>query len=352
MGHAEIFEQLRREILAGKFDDAPRFPSEMTLARRFGVSRPTMSRVLLDMKREGLVVTRKGAPSMLTRFARNATGTLGIVVPGVCYAEIFSPIVEELRRVAAHGGWRVLTEAIRSDKPTVRAREARRIAYLFAKERVSGVFFQPIEFVADYTAASRAVLAHFDKYGIPVLLLDYDIVPSPERSSYDLVGIDNVSAGLAIGRHLVRAGAKKICFLQRPGAAPTVTDRLRGVALAVLEAGLPWSHRHNVLRCEPEDRRRVSRFLTVERPDALVSGNDVAAATLKGTLEAVKKGAGVRLAGFDDVAVAAQLGLTTCRQPLDDLAHVAYQTLLQRIKAPHLPPRTILLPAPLVVRDA
>ena len=91
MGHVEIFEQLRREILAGKFDDAPRFPSETALARRFGVSRPTMSRVMLDMKREGLVVTRKGAPAMLTRFARNATGALGIVVPGVCYAEIFSP---------------------------------------------------------------------------------------------------------------------------------------------------------------------------------------------------------------------------------------------------------------------
>lgn len=350
MGHAEIFEQLRREILAGKFDDAPTFPSETTLARRFGVSRPTMSRVMLDMKREGLVVTRKGAPAVLTRFARNATGTLGIVVPGVCYAEIFSPIVQELRRVAARGGWRVLTEAIQSDKPTVRAREARRIAYLFAKERVSGVFFQPMEFVADYTAASRAVLAHFDKYEIPVLLLDYDIVPSPDRSAYDLVGIDNVSAGLAIGRHLVQTGAKNICFLQRPGAAPTVTDRLRGVALAAMEAGLPWTHRQNVLRCEPEDRRRVSRFLTRARPDALVSGNDVAAARLKGTLESLKKAAGIRLAGFDDVAVAAQIGLTTCRQPLADLAHVAFQTLLQRIKSPRLPPRTIRLPAPLIVR--
>ena len=350
LGHQEIFEQMRREILAGKFDDENRLPSETALARRFGVSRPTMSRVMLDMKREGLVVTRKGAPSMLTRFARNATGTLGIVVPGVCYAEIFAPIVQELRRVAAHGGWRILTETIQSDKPTERACEARRIAYLFAKERVSGVFFQPMEFVDDYTSASRAVLAHFDKYGIPVLLLDYDIVPSPDRSGYDLVGIDNVSAGLAIGRHLVLAGAKKICFLQRPGAAPTVTERLRGVALATVEAGLPWSHRHNILRCEPEDRRRVSRFVTIEHPNAIVSGNDIAAAKLKGTLEAVKKASGIRLAGFDDVSVAAQIGLTTCRQPLDDLAHVAFQTLLQRIKSPILPPRTILLHAPLVVR--
>ena len=71
---------------------------------------------------------------------------------------------------------------------------------------------------------------------------------------------------------------------------------------------------------------------------------------LKETLAAIKKGENIRLAGFDDVAVAAQLNLMTCRQPLGDLAHVAFQTLLQRIRSPRLPPRTILLPAPLVAR--
>ena len=350
LGHQDIFEQMRREILAGKFDSEDKLPSETALARRFGVSRPTMSRVMLDLKRGGLVMTRKGAPTMLTRFARNATGSLGIVVPGECYAEIFTPIVKELKRMAERNGWRVLMEAIKSDKPTVRAREARRIAYLFAKERVSGVFFQPMEFVRDYTSASRDVLYHFDKYEVPVVLLDYDIVPSPERSNYDLVGIDNVAAGLSVGRCLIKKGAKKLCFLQRPGAAPTVTDRRRGVALAALEANLPWSQKHNVLRCEPENRRAVSRFVTVERPDAIVSGNDIAAAKLKKTLAAIKKEGNIRLAGFDDVSVAAQMGLTTCRQPLNDLAHVAFRTLLQRIKSPLLPPRTILLSAPLIAR--
>ena len=349
-GHQEIFERMRRDILAGKYDGESKLPSELALARQFGVSRPTMSRVMLDLKREGLIMTRRGAPTMLTRYARNATGALGIVVPGECYAEIFSPIVKELKRVAERNGWRVLTESIKSDKPTVRAREARRIAYLYAKERVSGVFFQPMEFVKDYTSASREVLSHFDRYEIPVLLLDYDVVLSPERSTYDLVGIDNIAAGLSIGRILIREGAKKVCFLQRPNSAPTVTDRLRGVALAALEAGLPWSKKQNVLRCEPENRRAVSRFVSAERPDAIVSGNDVAAAKLMDTLSAIGKGGNIRLAGFDDVAVAARLNLTTCRQPLGDLAHVAFQTLLQRIKSPRLPPRTILLSAPLVAR--
>ena len=54
-GHKEIFEALRREILAGKYESDRRLPSEVALSQRFGVSRPTISRVTLDLKREGLV---------------------------------------------------------------------------------------------------------------------------------------------------------------------------------------------------------------------------------------------------------------------------------------------------------
>ena len=95
-GHKEVFDTLRREILAGKYDADKRLPSEMTLARRFGVSRPTVSRVTLDLKREGLVATRKGAPTTITRYALNATGVLGLVVPGEGYAEIFKPLERRL----------------------------------------------------------------------------------------------------------------------------------------------------------------------------------------------------------------------------------------------------------------
>ena len=92
VGHGEIFEIIRREILSGKFDETRKLPSESSLAMRFNVSRPTISRVTLDLKREGLIITHRGAPTTLSRFALNATGRLGIVVPGECYAEIFKPI--------------------------------------------------------------------------------------------------------------------------------------------------------------------------------------------------------------------------------------------------------------------
>jgi len=350
-GHAEVFEALRREILAGKYDVDRRLPSETALSRRFGVSRPTVSRATLDLRREGLITTRKGAASIITRFAQNATGALGLVVPGENYAEIFRPLDRRLAHLADRAGWDLIRGEIKGTDPKVRAREARRLAYQFAKERVCGVFFQPIEFLKDSAKASADIVRYFENAGIAVVLLDYDIAQPPERSRYDVVGIDNFAAGLAIGRHLVCTGAKRTAFLHRPNAAPTVTNRMRGVAAATVESGGTWSLKGNVLFAEPDNRRAVSRFLKNGLPDAFVAGNDVAAAALGETLARIGGGAEkIRLAGFDDVEVAAKLGLTTVRQPLDAIAEVAMQTLVSRIKTPDLPPRTILLDAELVVR--
>lgn len=350
-GHKEVFEALRREILAGKYDADRRLPSEMALSRRFGVSRPTVSRATLDLRREGLIVTRKGAASTITRFAQNATGALGLVVPGENYAEIFKPLDRRLEHLADRSGWDLIRGEIKGSDPKVRAREARRLAYRFANERVCGVFFQPIEFLENSAKASEEVVRNFEEAGIAVVLLDYDIALPPDRSRYDVVGIDNLAAGLAIGRHLVRTGAKRIAFLHRPNAAPTVTNRMRGVASAVVEGGGSWSLTDNVLFAEPENRRAMARFLKRGLPDAIVAGNDVAAAALGETLSNIGGGAEkIRLVGFDDVEVAAKLGLTTMRQPLDAIAEVAMQTLVSRIKSPGLPPRTILLDAELVVR--
>ena len=350
-GHKEIFDALRREILAGKYDASKRLPSEMELSRRFGVSRPTISRVTLDLKREGLIVTRKGAPSVITRFALNATGALGFVVPGESYAEIFSPLEERLGKLAERLGWDLIPGEVKSSDPKVRAREVRRLAYKFSKEHVAGVFFQPLEFLKDASRASEEAVRYFDEAGIAVVLLDYDIVPPPERSRYDVVGIDNMAAGLAVGRHLIAAGARRICFLHRPNAAPTVTNRMRGVAAAVVESGGTWTLDDNVLFAEPGNRRAIAKFLRKGIPDAIVAGNDVAAIALRETLDGIGGGAKrVRLAGFDDVAVAEAHGLTTVRQPLDAIAEAALQALVSRIKIPDMPPRTILLNAELVVR--
>ena len=62
--YRKIFEQLREEILSGRFAATERFPSEEQLVRRFRVSRNTVRSALEDLKRAGIIETRNGAKSV------------------------------------------------------------------------------------------------------------------------------------------------------------------------------------------------------------------------------------------------------------------------------------------------
>src|SRR5207244_13140428 len=97
-----------------------------------------------------------------------------------------------------------------------------------------GSFFATLERTPQKDTINRTLVEIFDKAGIPVILLDRDLVAYPERSHYDLVGIDNRRAGYAITAHLLRSGCRRIVFIGRPGSAPTVDARIAGYREAIL----------------------------------------------------------------------------------------------------------------------
>ena len=58
---------LTREILGGKFVPLGAFPSERALAQRFGVARQTVRNAMRELIRRGLVYSRQGQGTFLTR---------------------------------------------------------------------------------------------------------------------------------------------------------------------------------------------------------------------------------------------------------------------------------------------
>ena len=108
---------------------------------------------------------------------------------------------------------------------------------------------------------------------------------------------------------------------------------------------------------EPDDVAALRPvFASRGRPDAVICESDYVTAILRNTLDrfGLSVPRQVMLAGFDDVrcAMTTSPPLTTIRQPCSEIADVAYLTLLDRIRDSRLPPRRILLPAPLVVRES
>jgi LacI family transcriptional regulator len=202
------------------------------------------------------------------------------------------------------------------------------------------------------------VLGMFDRKKIPVVLLDCDIVPFPQRSGYDVVGVNDLEAGARIANHLLSVGAKNIYFLIGKLYPTTFASRLAGAQFALQLAGMKVSKGGDVLYAEADDLKSLKRYLKRQKspPDAFICSNDVIAAVFKQTLEAagLRVPQDVMLTGFADLPVASLMSpkLTTVHQNREQMARAAFDRLMARIANPDLPPCDIFLPSQLVVRDS
>lgn len=349
VSYLQIAKALRDEIRNGAYADSGTFPSLTKIMNRFGVSRPSAVRSVAELKRLGLVGARKGAGTFVLAKSR----TIGLALPGTADSDFFAAVMDGLIYNCRKYGFDMIAGDVFAVDHDRRDRQAEKLAHHFAAKNVAGVVMQPVGFSENADRINGIISGILDKAGIPVVLIDYDIVPSPERSRYDLVAIDNFNAGRKIASHLLGVGARRICCLLRPLCADSVHVRFAGVDSEVRRSrGRPV----NIIVAEPYDDKKIAAALEELRPDAIVCSNDIAAGMLAKTLRRLKVRVprDVMLAGFDDVEEAAKMKppLTSMRQPCFELASMAFRTLVERMANPGLPPRKLLLDTTLVVRES
>jgi DNA-binding LacI/PurR family transcriptional regulator len=188
--------------------------------------------------------------------------------------------------------------------------------------------------------------------GIPIVLLDRCFEAYPERSNFDLVGIDNHRAGYMLTRHLLQAGAQRIIFVMRPNSASTVDARAAGYrdALYAFQNGASG----NVVSGDFEDVTLVKQVLDRFKPDGVVCASDATAARLMQALISlgVRIPADIKMVGVDDVRYANFLPtpLTTIRQDCNAIGAAAMAAMLDRIQSPNQAVRDVLVTFDLVVR--
>lgn len=347
--HERIRQTLADAITSGRYEPGQRLPSESELVRQFGASRPTVNKALRELQLSGVIERRAGSGSYVRAEARGYT--FGLLIPELGRTEIFEPICRGMAE-AQHGSRHVLLWGSSLGDSANVEEQASLACQQLVDQKVSGVFFAPLELTPEKDAINRRVADVFAKAGIPLVLLDRDLVPYPERSQYDLVGIDNRRAGYVITEHLLTRGCRRLAFLGRPRSAPTVDIRIIGYKEAMTAAGLEGP----VCRIEPDDKDEVGRIMDRLRPDGFVCANDFTAAQLLKTLDGlgIKVPDQVRMAGVDDVKYASLLSvpLTTIHQPCADIGAMAISAMQERLRNPTLPARDILLNFHLVMRDS
>ena len=350
--YIDIVDRLREEIRAGRYGSRGAFPSETQLLRRFGTSRQTVVRALDVLRKEGLIIRHKGAGTFLSAAGKRATGRIGLIVHGSDYCEIFAPIAKRISVLCQERGYSLLFGDVSSQCTAKRIRKVVDLADRFVEEGVDGVIFQPIELVPNAVEVNREVMTRFDRAGVPVALLDSDIVPGPERSGYDLVSVNHFEVGRRLATHLRAVGARRVVYLTQRDRAPCVQARQLGVKTGCEGMEVPGT----AFVGEPEDEKAIRRLLKRYRPDAIACYNDRQAALLMQTLSKVGRRVpeDVMVAGFDDVQVAKLTvpQLTTMHQPCDEIATATIGLLMDRIRNQAIPPRAVVIDAPLVVRKS
>lgn len=363
--HREVSRTLATEILGGKFGKAGRLPSELQLAERFKVSRPTIGRALLALQDEGLIERRAGSGTYVAdaggaapRRQNPGMRQLGMLIPNLRHTEIFETICGELAnlaRVHDFGLWWGDQGVHRSfTEPKMSVADAEELCERFIETGPAGVFAVPFEHQADRDEANLRILTRLRQAGIPIVLIDRDAVGFPRRSDFDLVGVDNFSGGYRLAAHLIKLGVKRLVYVTKPYTASTVDLRIAGAQSAMSASGIEIP-RDFVRVGDPTDQKFVRTITQSGRIEAVLCTSDHIAAQLLQTLNRlrVKVPDDLRLVGFDDVRFANLLTipLTTMSQPCRDIALTAFNCMLDRIANPSLPPRNIMLTPQMVVRE-
>jgi DNA-binding LacI/PurR family transcriptional regulator len=358
MRYEELFTELQQQLAQGVWKPGDRLPAEREFAEKYQVSRPTISKALGRLKDMGLLTRSVGAGTFVAHHAPLPPApikTLGLFVPGLGKGEIFEPICARIAELSHEFDFDLTWGSVPADQEDGdHHARLRQTAQRFIDNRVDGVFFQPIERELGSANKNLAIAAMFENARIPLVLMDSDYLPYPQRSGHDLVGIDNVQAAWSLCEHFLSLGSRRVDFLWQPNTAGTFAMRLIGYREALLRAGIEPS-RSFEHEGDPTDLEFLKGLLQAGIRD-LICVNDETAALCMRSLDQL--GARVpkdlRIAGFDDVKYAqlARVPLTTVRQPCRALGDVALRTMIERIANPWMAPRTITVAATLCVRES
>ena len=354
--YRQVFENLSREILSGKYQPGQKFPSEAALVQQFRTSRITIGRALRELVERGLVERFAGSGTYVRQRRAAGDGLLfGLLIPDLGETEIFEPICKGIAG-APQSSRHALLWGHHDPAHSAPAEQALALCDQFIRRKVSGVFFAPLEMAAQAHETNLTILSRLEKARIPIVLLDRCVLPYPQRSRHDLVGIDNRRAAYMATEHLLRLGAPPVWFLAHSGGAPTVEARAAGFREALFGNGADRK-RGRVYRVEAVTEESILPLLKhTSRGDGFVCVNDRTAGQLMRILLAAghRIPQDIRIVGIDDVEYASLLPvpLTTVHQPCREIGEAAMAAMLSRIERPGMLVRDILIDCRLVVRES
>jgi LacI family transcriptional regulator len=253
--------------------------------------------------------------------SRQRTEAIGLLLPDL-FGEFFSEVIRGADQTAQQYRHHLMVSSSHNSRGEIEA------AVRMMRGRVDGLLIMSPHIDA------KTLRENFPPH-LPVVLLNSRV----EDADYDSLNIDNYGGAVAMVRHLLQHGHRRIAVIKGIEENLDAGERLRGYRQALATAGEEVREEYelpgNFSEASGYDAARQILSLT-PRPTAIFACND---ATAIGALSALRE-AGVQvpgemaLAGFDDIPVGAYLtpSLTTVRVGIHEVGVLAVEILLQALR--------------------
>jgi len=301
-----------------------------------GVSEATVSRVLNgvgpikeETRRKVLAASKKlgYVPSALaSRFARSKSGNLGVVLPYVPKAHLFSAyffseMLSGIGSKARDNGMDLLVLFRTAD-------EVMDYADLFRRHKVDAC----VILGAQDDPSELAALRELHDEGHPFCVMNQHFA----GESFMEVDADHVEGSRLAIRHLADQGYRKIAFLNGPDRYSNSQERLQGVRIGLAEAGL-GAEPHLLLQGNYSRRSGMEAAAAIAdrigEIDAVFAANDrMAIGVMHGLRErGIAIGDFPAFVGYDDsdAAEMAVPPLTSVRVPFYEMGELAAAKLIR-----------------------
>jgi LacI family transcriptional regulator len=330
------------------------------VAKEAGVSSQTVSRVV-NNRQEITPETRQHVQEVIKRLGyqpnaiarsliQRRSHTLGVVTSGL---EYFGPshLLIGVEQGANQAGLSILLNLMHQPE----TRDIGSIVNSLLSRQVEGIIWAVPE-IGDNRSWFRENLPQLT---IPVVFLS-----TQPRENLNVVEIDNRQGALIATRHLLERGYRKIGHIAGPLSWWAASERRRGWQDALTAAGVPFGDDQIVEgNWSAASGERGFHDLLAKFPDvqAVFACNDQMALGLMRAARSLGKRIPEDLAvvGFDDIPESAFYypSLTTIRQGLYELGHIAVQTFMKLRQADQrdelmTTAHTVMLQPQLVIRES
>ncbi len=332
-----------------------RLPTLEDVARRAGVSKSTVSRVLnnsakISEKTRGRVLNAASElnyePNIIARsLSKNKTFTIGVILEDILNP-FFSAVAKGIETALRASGYSMILTSSDFDHEN-----EMKFTRMLIQYKVDGILLTPVNHDGETVSLLK-------ERGIPFFIMN----SRSADKEVSWIDSDNYQGGLMATRHLIGLGHNRFLCL-RHMAIDGSRLRFEGFKAAVEEAGLKMSDQ--IILGDAHSRRDgyelIGRFIDENGlgaiPSAVIAVNDtVAIGVIEALLErGLQIPAHVSVIGYDDINISAliRVPLTTIHQPKFRMGEIAASQLVDKIeRAERGISRQFLIQPKLVERDS